>query len=80
MTANGPPPCPPPRCAESIQELAAQHRAADSALAGLKAKYTNAKGWHFVVPQPKPATGRGVAREPPPLPKCARALPLACCP
>lgn len=51
----------PPTLEESIQELANAHRASDPDLAGLKAKYTHAKGWHFVLPQVKPHTRRGAA-------------------
>ncbi|KAI8469891.1 MAG: muts domain V-domain-containing protein [Monoraphidium minutum] len=41
---------------EAIQGLADKHRA-EPGLAGLKAKYTHAKGWHFRLPLPKAAAG-----------------------
>jgi hypothetical protein len=52
-----------PNDAEAIQELAEKHRGdGGPELAGLRAKYTHAKGWHFALPQAKPATGRGAGR------------------
>ncbi|KIZ06394.1 DNA mismatch repair protein MSH4 [Monoraphidium neglectum] len=57
------------RLTEAIRSLAEKQRA-EPALAGLKAKYTHAKGWHFVLPQPKPATGpAAVAATQPQLPR-----------
>ena len=67
------------RATDAIQALAARLRASDAALAGLRAKYTRARGWHFALPQPKTLAGRGgaafaaaAAPQAPALPKCAR--------